>query len=689
MNKIKSYDECWLRYAPIESDSLKNLLSKIHIKFNFPDHAKIANTALNELRNAFTSFSGQAPDVSQFKYDNNLFVVFISAIKDAQINPVDLIEVNTLQKDGYLIKSQKTNNTSYPMILIASKAESGLLYGVFSFLRHICLNKSLDDLFLIDSPKCDLRMINHWDNLDGSIERGYAGRSIFYENNLLTQNLERIRDYARLLSSIGINCIVVNNVNVHKQETLLIGSKLDMTIRLADIFRIFGIKLYLSINYAAPVESNELNTADPLDSDVIIWWKNAVSAIYDKIPDFGGFLVKADSEHRPGPNTYNRSHAQGANMLASILKPFGGHLIWRCFVYNCKQDWRDTVTDRAKAAYEIYMPHDGEFLDNVILQIKNGPMDFQVREPVSPLLGAMKETNQILEFQITQEYTGQQQHLCYLIPQWKEVLDFDTHAKGKNSTINRVVDGSLWSKNLNGMAAVVNIGKDFSWTGHYLAQANLYGYGRLAWNPDLTSEDISSEWITLTFEDNSKVLSSLTGILMNSWSVYESYNAPLGIGWMVNPNHHYGPSVDGYEYSPWGTYHRADLENIGVSRTSLNGTGYTLQYFKENQALYDNVDTCPEELLLFFHRLPYTFNLKNGKTLIQHIYDTHFQGKADAEAFVEKWEALRGEVDEVRFEHILRRFKTQASHAREWCDTINSYFYRKTGIADILGRKIY
>lgn len=396
--------------------------------------------------------------------------------------------------------------------------------------------------------------------------------------------------------------------------------------KLAAIFRAYAIKLFLSVNYASTIEIGGLSSADPLDSDVREWWMTAASEIYAEIPDFGGFLVKADSENRPGPFTYGRDHADGANMLAEALKPHGGIVIWRCFVYNCKQDWRDRTTDRARAAYDHFQPLDGRFMDNVILQVKNGPIDFQVREPVSPLLGAMPKTNQVIEFQIAQEYTGQQRHVCYLIPQWKKIIDFDTQLQGEGTTIQRIVEGDVHGNPYSGFAAVSNIGNDTNWTGHLLAQANLYGYGRLAWNPELSAEEIAMEWITLTFGTNELLVQTILDILMNSWEIYESYTAPLGVGFMVNPDHHYGPNVDGYEYSMWGTYHFADCYGVGVDRTTATGTGYTSQYARINMEMYESLESCPDELLLFFHHVLYTHVLHSGKTVIQHIYDTHFEG---------------------------------------------------------------
>lgn len=586
-----------------------------------------------------------------------------------------------------MIKSQDKGDLQG--IRIVGRTDRGLLYGVFCLLRLLKLREDLTDLYLVDNPTNPLRMLNHWDNLDGGVERGYAGRSILYEQNRLTDNLGRVRDYARLLASIGINGVVINNVNVHQEETRLITSRLHMVETLAKILRDYGIKVFLSINFASPLSLNDLDTADPCDPQVVEWWQTKVANIYSKIPDFGGFLVKADSENRPGPFAYGRSHAEGANMLASALQPFGGLLIWRCFVYDCQQDWRDYETDRARAAYDNFMPLDGEFHDNVILQIKNGPMDFQVREPVSPVIGGLQATNQMMELQITQEYTGQQRHLCYLVPQWKEILDFDTYARGQGSYVKRIIDGSIFGQENVGITAVVNVGRDPNWTGHTLAQANLYGYGRLAWNPDLSAEEITDEWVRLTFGHDPMVIETVSKMLLASWQTYENYTSPLGIGWMINPGHHYGPNVDGYEYSRWGTYHRADYQALGVDRSVKSGTGFAGQYYPENALLFETPESCPEELVLFFHRLPYTYELKSGKTLIQHIYDNHFAGVEEAKGFLKMWESIEAKIDAERYNDVRERLKEQIEHAKEWRDVVNTYFYRKSGIPDRLGRKIY
>ncbi|WNS44190.1 alpha-glucuronidase family glycosyl hydrolase [Paenibacillus sp. MMS20-IR301] len=587
--------------------------------------------------------------------------------------------------EGFAIRT----SFAHKCIAVGAAAPAGLLYGVFHLLRLLGSQKEIGQLDEIVNPVNALRMINHWDNFDGSVERGYSGRSFFYEHNRFVEDMGRITDYARLMSTAGINAIAINNVNVHALETLFISTYLPEVARIAGIFRTYGIRLFLSVNFAGPMHEGEVGNADPLDPGVRQWWQKKAADIYRLIPDFGGFVVKADSENRPGPFTYGRDHADGANMLAEALEPFGGIVIWRCFVYNCKQDWRDRKTDRARAAFDHFKPLDGKFKDNVILQIKNGPMDFQVREPVSPLFGALEQTNQVIEFQIAQEYTGQQRHVCYLVPQWKEIMEFDTQAKGGAAPVKHIVDGSVWGNRYSGVAAVSSVGNDRNWTGHLLAQANLYGFGRLAWNPELSSEEIAAEWIALTFGSDTDVAGVISRILLDSWEIYESYTAPLGVGWMINPEHHYGPNVDGYEYSQWGTYHYADRQGIGVDRTTATGTGYSAQYMGSNARRYDSLAACPDELLLFFHHVPYTHVLHSGKTVIQHIYDSHFAGAERAAGLLEDWRTLKNRVAEGLYVQVEERLQGQAAHAREWRDQINTYFYRKSGIEDAGGRRIY
>lgn len=574
------------------------------------------------------------------------------------------------------------------IVTVKAADENGLLYGVFHLLRLCATGKLKAGYEEYCKPDNPLRMQNHWDNMDGSIERGYSGRSFFFVNNRIVID-ERTTDYARLVASVGLNAVVINNVNVKQEASHLITEKHFKDVAaLAEIFAGYGIKLYLCLNFASPIEIGGMDSADPLDKEVIAWWEAKMEEIFANIPNLGGFLVKADSEGRPGPFTYGRTQADGANMLADIVKKYDALIIWRCFVYNCTQDWRDRKTDRAKAGYDSFIGMDGDYHENVILQIKNGPIDFQVREPVSPLLGGLKKTNQMLEVQVAQEYTGQQIDVCYLIPMFKEVLDFHTYCVEGADTVADIVSGRTFGNRNAGIAAVTNTGNDFNWTGNELAGANFYGFGRLAFNTSLSAEEIAKEWIMQAIAEDAEVVNAVADILLRSRETYEKYTSPLGVGFMVTPHYHYGPNIDGYEYSRWGTYHRADHLGIGVDRTS-KGTGYTNQYAAPNASVFENTETCPENLLLFFHHLRYDYRMKSGKTLLQHIYDTHFEGVEDVEEMIKLWSSLKGRIPEDIYANVEERLQRQLYNAKEWCDQINSYFYRKSGIADEKGRAIY
>lgn len=623
-------------------------------------------------------------DVSDSLMENSVkeLKAALTAMTQNEIESIRLTLKEGMEEEAYRL-FEKAGQIS-----IEASDSKGILYGTFDLLRRIRMQEPVRNLDITKVPAMPLRMLNHWDNMDGSIERGYSGNSFFFENNEILIN-DRTVTYARLIASVGINGIVINNVNVKECATWLITDRyLDRLRKMSEIFAGYGIRLYLSLNYAAPIELQELDSADPLSDEVKAWWKERMKIVYDAVPNLGGFLIKVDSEGRPGPFTYGRTHADGANMLAKAIAPYGGLIIWRCFVYNCKQDWRDRKTDRARAGYDNFIDLDGQFEDNVILQIKNGPMDFQVREPVHPLFGALEKTNQMLEVQIAQEYTGQQRHVCYLIPMFKQILAFKTYVKEDKDTIADIVSGRAYLQKNCGMAAVANTGSDANWTGHDLAAANLYGFGRLAFDANLSAEEIAKEWIRLTYGRDEETEKTLLFMLMSSWPAYEKYTSPLGIGWMVNPGHHYGPNVDGYEYDRWGTYHRADHLGIGVDR-SREGTGYSLLYKEPNASIYDSKEKCPDELLLFFHHVPYTWRLNSGKSVIQHIYDTHFDGVEIVDEMARRFEKLHGKLPEKVYERIKERLNHQKEHAREWRDQINAYFYRKTGIPDEKGRDIY
>ncbi|WP_085953925.1 alpha-glucuronidase [Catenulispora acidiphila] len=581
---------------------------------------------------------------------------------------------------------------------------AGLLYGFFHLVRLGEAAFGADHPPRTHRPVMRRRMLDHWDNVAvhdvmGQVERGYAGGSIFWSDGALTKDPARVRAYGRLLAASGANAVSVNNVNVHAVEARLLTDRLDDVASVADELRPYGIGVYLSVNFASPIMLGGLPSADPLDPAVQDWWARTTARVHRRIPDFGGYVVKADSEGQAGPFAYGRSHAEGANMLAAALAPYGGVVYWRAFVYNHRQDWRDRSTDRARAAYDHFAPLDGQFADAVILQVKYGPIDFQPREPVSPVLAAMPNTRLAVEVQVTQEYTGQQRHVCYLAPLWREVLGFRPWG-ASGATVADVAAGTGPGGSPGGggggLVAVSNVGDDRFWTGHPLAQANLYAFGRLAWDPSLDPSAILDEWIDLTFTRGAdgvpdQLRHTLHAIMDDSWRTYEHYTAPLGVGFMVNPGDHYGPSIDGYEYTQWGTYHFADRNGIGVDRTQATGTGFTAQYPHPWSSTYESPHDCPDELLIFFHHVPYTHILHTGATVIQHIYDTHFAATQRVHEIRSQWQKIHnvGLVDSDLHARVAERLNEQARSAEEWRDQINSYFLRKSGISDALGRRIY
>ena len=579
---------------------------------------------------------------------------------------------NALSQEKVLLREQPDMGESWRMERLPDGAvqlsggPSGLLYGAYRLITDSLCGED-PSLPLCSSPRYSLRMVNCWDNADGTIERGYAGRSLFFSEGSLCYDSSRIRELGRLLASCGLNVLCVNNVNVHFPAQRLLEDDLPDLADLARILRPFGIRLMVSVDFSRPL-AHGLSTADPLDPSVRGWWKKTVAKVYESIPDLAGFLVKADSENRPGPFAYGRTHAEGANTLADALRPHGGVLVWRAFVYNCHQDWRDTGTDRPKAPWELYTPLDGQFAENVILQVKHGPFDFQVREPLSPLLLGMKKTKLAMELQLAQEYTGHQIDLYTMIPMWKELYE------------------ELPADNIMSIAAVSNLGDDENYTGHPLAAVNLYTFGLLAWDPDVDMTDAVTRWCHLTYKLEPVQEQTLVSQLLSSRRIYEKYTAPLGIGWMVTPHDHYGPNPSGYEYDLWGTYHKADRNAVGIDRTH-EGTGYLDQYPQSFRDRYGNPASCPDLFLLFYHRLPYTFRMQDGRTLIQRIYDDHFEGLAETRAMADKLSSIA--FPEPDASVIRERMDKQLYNAREWCDIINTFFHRLSGIPDEHGRVIY
>lgn len=551
-----------------------------------------------------------------------------------------------LGDEGYTIRSAGND------IILESSAEKGLLYAAYHLLRLQAEGNDCKNLNISESPLYEYRILNHWDNIDGTVERGYAGKSLWKWEELPSVISPAYEKYARANASVGINGTVLNNVNASVE--ILSDKYLAKVKALSDIFRPYGIKVYLSVNFASPMKLGGLDTADPMDEKVAEWWKRKVHEIYSLIPDFGGFLVKANSEGQPGPCDYGRTHAQGANMLASALKPYGGIVMWRAFVYSPTDD------DRAKQAYLEFKPLDGKFLDNVIVQVKNGPIDFQPREPYSPLFGSMPHTPLMVEFQITQEYLGHSNHLAYLAPMWKEFYEY------------------VSPYSIKAVAGVANIGDDVNWCGHDFAQSNWYAFGRLAWNPELSSSQIAREWLVQTFTDESEFLNPVEEMMLESREAVVDYMMPLGLHHIFAWNHHYGPEpwceIPGAR-ADWlpSYYHCADREGIGFDRTTT-GSDAVSQYPDSLAAVFNSLSSCPEEFLLWFHHVSWDHKLKSGNTLWDELCYKYQTGVEKAQEFCEVWNQMSDYVDSERYQAIANRLKIQADDAVWWKDACLEYF---------------
>ncbi len=645
-----------------------------------PRDRLVLNTAQYELARGISQMLGKPPSEGVAPHGRS---IILGTFEDLHRVSPELRPPVGLKEDGYWLKTTKVHGSA--CLIITSATDRGVLYGVFALLSKIDRGENLAGIDEVQQPAAPIRWVNQWDNLDGRIERGYGGASIFFAEGKVRSDLTRAGQYARLLASIGINGCTINNVNA--APGVLDDAFLAQVSRVADVFRPWGVQLSLSVDLSSPQVVGGLDTFDPLDARVADWWRKKVDQIYRQIPDFGGFVVKADSEGRLGPSTYGRTPADAANVIARALKPHGGIVFYRAFVYNHHLDWRNLKNDRAKAAYDNFRPLDGLFDDNVVIQIKNGPIDFQVREPASPLFAGLHHTNEAIELQITQEYTGQQRQLCFLVPMWKQVLDFDMRIDGSNTTMKRLVSGDVFRRQTGGFIGVANVGLDANWLGSSMAMANLYGFGRLAWNPNLSAEEIVDEWTRLTFASDPLVIETISKIQLTSWHVYESYTGPLGVGTLTNIlGNHYDPGPESSEENGWGQWHRADHEGIGMDRTVATGTGFIGQYPSEVQDLYESLERCPDNLLLFFHHVAYTHVLHSGKTVVQHIYDSHYEGAQDAQAFITEWKALDGRIDGERYRDILTRFEYQAGEAMVWRDAICNWIFNLSRIADDKGR---
>lgn len=583
------------------------------------------------------------------------------------------VPTDGLGADGYAIRSLTI--AGKPVTVIAGATDVGVLHGAYAWLRLARTGAALDRVDMRSAPRIGLRLLNHWDNLDGTVERGYAGQSIWDWWRLPDYKGPRYTDYARANASLGINGTVLNNVNAKSDS--LTAAYIAKAAALADLFRPYGIKVYLSVKWTAPMELDGLKSADPLDPAVAAWWKAKADEIYKAIPDFGGFLVKANSEGQPGPQDYKRTHADGANMLAAAVKPHGGIVMWRAFVYA-----HDNPDDRAKQAYSDFKPLDGQFADNVIVQVKNGAIDFQPREPFHPLFGAMPKTPLMMEFQITKEYLGQSTHLTYLGTLFEETLKSDTLAKGKGSTVAKVIDGSLEGHKLTGIAGVANIGVDRDWSGSIFNQADWYAFGRMAWDTDLTAEAVAREWAAQTFSPDPRVVTPIVAMMMGSREAAVDYMTPLGLAHIMGTGHHYGPApwVSELARPEWNPvyYHKADRQGIGFDRTRT-GSNATGQYAPALAKLLDNPKTTPERELLWFHHLPWDYRLASGETLWDGLIHHYDRGVETVAAMQRDWAKLKPQVDAERFAQVETFLAIQHREAIWWRDACIAYFQSVSG----------
>ena len=642
--------DLWLKYDLVQNEELLDSYKRNLQSYYLNSNSLTSKAIADELETALSGLLGQVPERTTSKNEADLQFLIDDGLD--------------LKNDGFTIESQRGKT------LIKSKTEVGLLYGAFKLIGLLQTETNISVLSIKEESKIDIRILNHWDNLDRTSERGYAGFSIWDWHRLPDYLDPRYKDYARANASIGINATVLTNVN--SNALVITQPYLKKVEALAAVFRPYGIKVYLTARFSAPIEIGNLETADPLDKNVQNWWNEKVKEIYKVIPDFGGFLVKANSEGQPGPQNYNRTHADGANMLAKALKPFGGNVMWRAFVYSSEEP-----VDRAKQAYNEFQPLDGKFDDNVLIQVKNGPIDFQPREPFHPLFGAMPKTPLMMEFQVTQEYLGQATQLVYLAPMFEEVLKTDTYMKGAGSTVAKVVDGSLHDYPVTSIAGVANIGTNINWTGHPITQSNWYAFGRQAWNPELSSEEIAVEWIKKTYGCDYSVVTKLKDIMMKSWEASVNYMTPLGLHHLMGTSHHYGPApwVDNLSRADWTPYyyHKSDAAGIGFDR-SATGSNAVEQYAPELEKIYGNINECPEELILWFHHAPWDFKMNSGRTLWEELAFKYQDGIDQVREMQSQWASLEGKIDKVRFEQVSMLLTIQEKEAVWWKDACMLYF---------------
>jgi alpha-glucuronidase len=658
----------WLRYAPLDEPALTQYRQAIPaaivaLKGTGPE-ASARDEAIRGLRGMIGRTLRAESTIPKEA------AIVLGTLEELHRAAPQLHLDATLAPDGYWLKTVTAGPIHYTVV--AASNDRGVLYGAFALLRKIALGEPIANMDEKQSPSVPVRWVNQWDNLTGIIERGYGGASIFWDNSHAREDLSRVNDYGRMLASLGINGCDINNVNANPR--VLAPDFIPQIARIADAFRPWGVQVAISVEFGSPKSIGGLDTFDPLDPKVAAWWAAKADELYRAVPDLGGIVLKADSEGQVGPSTYGRTHADAANVVARALKPHGGLLFYRGFVYDHHADWRNLKNDRARAAYDNFHDLDGKFDSNAIVQIKNGPIDFQIREPASPLFGALPKTQEAIELQVTQEYMGQARQMVFLVPMWKDTLDFDMHTRATPAPVKSLV---------HAFVGVANVGLDETWDGNNLSQANLYGFGRLAWNPDLSARQIVDEWTRLTFGPDPKVDATIAAMQLSSTRTYENYTGPLGLQNLTDiTGNHYGVKVEASENNGWGQWHRADDKGVGMDRTVATGTGYIGQYAPAVAKMYESLATCPDDLITFMHHVPYTYKLHSGKTVIQSIYDSHYEGADAVEDYVRQWKSLRGLVDEARYNQVLAQLEYQAGQAEVWRDAVTTWFFRASGIPD-------
>ncbi len=661
----------WLKYDTIEDEQklseYRNQIRQITLSAETPTMM----AAEKELKTGIGGLLGR--EIENISEVQNSSVVAGTPENSGLIASLDLeTKLEQLGEEGFLIEERTIDGT--PAIVIAANEDIGVLYGVFNLLRHIQTHRELSAISIQSAPKVEFRVVNHWDNLSRLVERGYAGLSLWQWGTLPEYKDPRYMDYARINASLGINAAAINNVNADPK--ILTGQFLEKVEVLADVFRPYGIQVFLSVSFNSPVDIGGLKTADPLDGDVIQWWQDKTDEIYERIPDFGGFLVKADSEGQPGPHGYGRNHAEGANMLADALQPHNGVVFWRAFVYDPEQD------DRFREAYDEFVPLDGLFRDNVIVQTKNGPIDFQPREPFSPLFGALPETNTMIELQVTQEYFGFDLHLAYQGPLFTEALNADTYAKGEGSTVANVVDGSLFDYERTGMAGVINPGNERNWTGHPFVQSSWYAFGRLAWDHTLSAEEIADEWLRMTFTNKEDFIKPVKEIMMESREAGVNYRSPLGLTHLYAQGHHYGPApwTADLPRADWTAvyYHKADENGIGFDRTET-GSNAVEQYHESVSQKFGNLDQVPDDYLLWFHHVGWDHEMNSGRTLWEELVHKYYKGVEQVEWMQQQWDSIEGLINQKQFEHVQSLLGIQHKDAVRWRDSCVLYFQSHSG----------